>query len=43
MEASTAKVKESEERVTDTEDKIMENKEADKRRERQLLDHKGRI
>ena len=41
MEAPTVRLNEAEERISDTEDKMMENKEAEKKR--QLLDHEGRI
>ena len=34
---------EAEERISDMEDKMMENKEAGKKRERNLLGHKGRF
>ena len=38
------RIEEAEERIGDTEDKkIMENNKAEKRRERKLLDHKGRL
>ena len=43
MEALTARIKEAEERISDIEDQMMENKEAEKKRDKQLLDHKGRI
>ena len=36
-------VNEAEETVSDIEDKMMENKEAAKKRDKQLLDHKGKI
>ena len=37
------RIEEAEERIGDTEDKIMENNEAEKKRERKLLDHEGRF
>ena len=40
--ALKTKMNEAEERVSDIEDKMMENKEAEKERERKLLDHEGR-
>ena len=43
MEALTARINEAEERISDTEDQMMENKEAEKKRDKQLLDHKGRF
>ena len=43
MEALTARINEAEERVSDIEDQMMENKEAEQKRGKQLLDHKGRI
>ena len=43
MEALTARINEAEERITNTEDQVMENKEAEKKRDKQLLDHEGRI
>lgn len=42
MEALTARINEAEERNCNIEDKTMKNK-AEKRGDRQLLDHKGRI
>ena len=36
------RINETEERISDIEDKMMENKEAEKKRERKLLDPKGR-
>ena len=41
MEALIASINETEERVSDRKDKVMENKEAEKKRERQLLNTKG--
>ena len=43
MEALTARIKEAEDRSSDIEDKIRENKEAGKKREKQLLAQEGRI
>ena len=42
-EALTARINEAEQRISDIEDKMMENKEAEKKRDKQLLDHEGRI
>ena len=42
-EALTARINEAEERISDTEDHIMGNKEAEQKRDKQLLDHEGRI
>ena len=39
----TVRTEEAEERISETEDKIMGNDEAEKKRERKLLDHEGRI
>ena len=41
MEALTLRINEAEWQVSDIEGKMMENKEAKKKRERQLLDHKA--
>ena len=41
METLIAMINEAEERITDIENKVMENKEAEKKR--QLPDHEGRI
>ena len=43
MEALTARINEAEERISDIEDQMMESKEAEKRRDKQPLDHEGRI
>jgi len=43
MGALTARINETEERISDTEDQMMENKEAEKKRDKYLLDHKDRI
>jgi len=42
MESLTARINEAEGRIRAIEDKMMENEEAEKR-DKQLLDHKGRI
>ena len=39
MEALITRINEAEERISDTENKIMENKEAEKKRDKQLLNH----
>ena len=43
MGALTARINEAEKRISDLKDQMMENKEAEKKRDKQLLDHKGRI
>ena len=43
LDAVTAKMEETKKRLSEIKDKIMENDEAEKRRERKLPDHKGRI
>ena len=43
MEVQIARINEAEGRINDIEDKMMENKETEKRRDKQLLDHEGRI
>ena len=43
MEALTVRINEEEQRISDIKDKMMENKEPEKKREKQLRDHKGRI
>lgn len=43
MEALTARINEAEERISDIEDQMTENKEAEQKRDKQLLDHEGRI
>ena len=43
LDAVTARMEEAEERISEIEDKIMENDEAEKKRVRKILDHKGRI
>ena len=42
MEALTARINEAEERISDIEDQIMENKETEQKRDKQLLDREGR-
>ena len=42
METLTARINEAEEKISDPEDKMMENKEGEKKRDKQLLDHQGR-
>ena len=39
----TTRINEAQERISDIEDKTMENKEAEEKRDEQLLDHEGRI
>ena len=43
MQALIARINEAEERISDMQDKMMENKEAKKKKDKQLLDHEGRI
>ena len=43
MGALSARINEAEERISDIEDRMMENKEAEKKRDKQLVDHEGRI
>ena len=43
MEALTARINEAEERISDIEDQMTENKEAEQKRDKQLLDHEERI
>ena len=43
LDTVTARTKEAEEKIGDIEDKIMENNEAEKKRERKLLYHEGRL
>ena len=42
-EAVEMRMDESEEQISNTEDKIMENNEAEKKREASVRDHKGRL
>ena len=41
LDALTPRVSEAEERLSDIEDKLMERKEAEGKREKQLMDHEG--
>ena len=41
MEALTARVNEAEERISDIEDQMAENKEAEQKRDKELLDQRG--
>ena len=43
MESLTASINEAEERISDIEDQMTENKEAEQKRDKQLEDHLGRI
>ena len=43
MEALTPKINEAEERIHDMKNTMMQDKEAEKKRNKQLLDHEGRI
>ena len=43
MKALTARIKEAKERLSDIEDKMLENKEAERKKDKQLLDHQERI
>ena len=43
MGALTARIDEAEGRISDMEDQMMENKEAEKKRDKQLLDNEGKI
>ena len=43
MEALTPRINETEERISDIEDQMTENKEAEHKRDKQLLYHEGRI
>ena len=43
IDAVTARMEEAEGRISEIEDKIMENDEAERRKERKILDHEGRI
>ena len=43
MEALTARINEAEERISDIEDQMTENKEAEQKRDKQILDHEERI
>ena len=43
MDTLNSRINEAEGRISDIQDKMMENKEAKKKTEKQLLDHRGRI
>ena len=43
MEALTARINEAEERISDIEDQMTENKEVEQNRDKELLNHEGRI
>lgn len=43
LDAMTTRMEEAVEWVSDTEDRIMKNKEVDQKRERKILDHKSRL
>ena len=43
MEALTARINEAEEKISDRQDEMMQNKEAEEKRDKQLPDHEGRI
>lgn len=43
QEALTARINEAEEKISDVEDKMVENEENQKKKEKQLLDYEGRI
>ena len=43
MEALTARINESKERISNIEDQMTENKEAEQKRDKKLLDHEGII
>lgn len=43
MEAFIGRINEAEERISDIEDQMMDNKEAEKKRDKKLLNHEGRI
>ena len=43
MDALTARVNDTEKRVSDREDKLMVRKEAEEKREKQVMDHEGRV
>ena len=43
MEALSARINDAEDRISDLEEQMMENKEAEKKGDEQLLDHEGRI
>jgi len=43
LDTLTARVSEAEERINDIKDKLMERREAEEKREKQLMDHEGRF
>ena len=43
MEATTAQIKEAEERIGELEDKIMEKEEAEEKRDKKIQEYEGRI
>ena len=43
MDALAARVNEAEESISDVEDKMMERKEAEEKREKQLMNHEERL
>ena len=43
MKGLTARINEAEERISDIEDQMTENKDVEQKRDKQILDHKGRI
>ena len=43
LDTVTARIEEAAERIGEIEAKVMENNEAEKKRERNLLDHEGRL
>ena len=43
LDAVTAKIEKAEKRISEKEDKIMEKDEAEKKRDKNILDHEGRI
>ena len=43
MEVLATRINEAEEKISDIEHKMVDNKEVDKKRDKQLLDHEGRI
>ena len=43
MDTLTVRTNEAEERISDIEDQMTKNKEAEQKRDKQLLDHEGRI
>ena len=43
MDAITMKMNKAEERICDKEDKTMKNNEVEKKRERKVMNHEGRL